>query len=200
MAKAQSVKDKQTPYSVYSKLRPRVRTLGFPGVYCTFVVHNRPCGTLADWPGFLTSTQTLDRSTTDDEVFTLTRRLGRMPGKSPAIDMLVRNLFSYPAPKAAAPSVRGLCDVYVGLVKNLSIARQIFLTETDDQTTIFTIIDAPPFEDKLRQPIYEAQLQLLRMSADDVRLGFDVSNVQELKDAGNITRIVPEGAQLLWQR
>lgn len=93
-----------------------------------------------------------------------------------------------------------LCQGYVERVRTIGIVRKVLLIETEDIPTIWTIIDALPFEDSLRQPIYEAQLHVLRALEATTRLDFYVLNVSELPEGEQLTHIVPSGGKLLLER
>lgn len=101
---------------------------------------------------------------------------------------------------AIATDVEQLCQHYVNRVSAIDIVREVLLVETDEITTVWTIIDAPPFEDSVREPVYQAQLQILRELEGDTVLDFYVLNVSELPKKEKLERIVPPDARLLWRR
>ena len=51
-----------------------------------------------------------------------------------------------------------LSKVYIDMVSEIEIVQQVLIEETVDTINVWTIIDAPPFEDSLRTPIYDAQI------------------------------------------
>lgn len=97
-------------------------------------------------------------------------------------------------------SVAQLCEDYVNSIRTLKIVREVLLVEAEEITTIWTIIAAPPFEDSFREPIYKAQLHILRSLGDDKSLDFYVLNVLELPDGEELADVLPSNAKLLWQR
>ena len=93
-----------------------------------------------------------------------------------------------------------LCEDYVERVSTLRIVRKVLLVETEDIPTIWTIIDSTPFEDSVREPIYQAQLQVLRALEGTTLLDFYVLNVSELPEDEELDNVVPANAKLLWER
>ena len=97
-------------------------------------------------------------------------------------------------------TIASLCQAYIEMVSSINIVQRVWLVEAPDVTTIWTIIDAPPFEDLLRTPIYDAQLQILRMMKAPVPLDFDILNIRELPKNQKLDDIIPASARLLWER
>jgi len=97
-------------------------------------------------------------------------------------------------------SVNELCKAYIEIVSAFDIVHKVLLVEDEDVATIWTIIDAPQFEDSFRTPIYEAQLKILRSIKEDLLLDFHVLNVSELSEEQNIDDIIPSSYDVLWQR
>lgn len=97
--------------------------------------------------------------------------------------------------------INGICKVYVDLVSPIQVVKQVLVIDDGGITSIWTVIDAPPYEDQLRMPIYEAQLQLLRLvGEEDIPLDFLVINVSELPDNQELASTVPQNAKIFWQR
>jgi len=88
---------------------------------------------------------------------------------------------------------------YIQKVCDLDIVQKIFLVEDEDETTILTIINAPPFEDSLREPIYLAQLEVLRSPNSNSNVGFHVLNEKELSAEQTVENTIPENAKRIWQ-
>jgi FtsZ-binding cell division protein ZapB len=97
-------------------------------------------------------------------------------------------------------TVAKLCQAYVKIVSNIDMAKKVLVAETMDVATIWTIIDAPPFEDSLRTPIYDAQLRILSTLKEHVPLDFNVLNVSELPKKQEPNDIIPANAKLVWER
>jgi len=97
-------------------------------------------------------------------------------------------------------TITGLCRAYVEAVSNIDLVRQVLLSQDEEVATLWTIIDAPPFEDSFRIPIYEAQTRLLRSIREDILVDFCVLNVSELSDNQRLKDIISPDFTILWQR
>lgn len=97
-------------------------------------------------------------------------------------------------------SVRDLCKSYVDLIGNIDLVIQVFLVESEDVATIWTIIDAPPFEDSRREPIYEAQVKILSIQKGNKPLDFHILNISELSEDVKIESIIPSTGKPVWKR
>ena len=89
---------------------------------------------------------------------------------------------------------------FIKVVSVNDIVQKVLLTEDEDITVLWTIIDAPPFEDLLRMPIYEAQVQLQSRLRREVLLNFEVLNLSELCEGRGLDSILPVHTKLLWKR
>jgi len=114
------------------------------------------------------------------------------------IDELRKEVYGRPSTKLA--SVGELCEAYVEIVSGINIVRQVFLCETNNIATIWTIIDATPFEDSLRTPIYDAQVKILSTLKENIPLDFYVLNVSELSEGEELKGIIPSNAKLVWEQ
>ena len=103
-------------------------------------------------------------------------------------------------PLVETNTIAKLCEAYVKIVSSIGMVQKVIVVETMDVTTIWTIIDAPPFEDSLRTPIYDAQLHILSMLKDHVSLDFNVLNVSELPENQEPYSIIPANTRLIWER
>ena len=106
----------------------------------------------------------------------------------------------YGKPIAELTGVSELCKAYLEIVSNIDIVRQVFLVESKDATIIWTIVAAPPFEDSLRTPIYDAQVKILSSIKEATRLDFYVLNARELSEDVEIDSIIPSNGKLVWKR
>jgi len=104
--------------------------------------------------------------------------------------------------KTEASAVSEVCKAYIEEVKGLRVVREVLLSrcEDDDVSIIWTIIEAPPFDDSLRIPIYEAQLKILKSLKEDTLVDFHVLNLSELLENQSVENIVPPDTDMLWQR
>jgi hypothetical protein len=102
--------------------------------------------------------------------------------------------------QASAATITELYKAYVEAVSNIDIVQKVLLSQDEEAVIIWTIIDAPPFDDSLRTPIYEAQLRILRAVKGDTLLDFHVLNVSELPRNQYVQEIIPLDFDVLWQR
>lgn len=93
---------------------------------------------------------------------------------------------------------RQACDLYVNFVKKIDIVQEVRRIETGEGVAIWTIISAPPFEDDLRDPIYDAQIEVFQR-LDRHIVGFRVLNVREYPE-DSLDKIVPLDSQVVWKR
>jgi len=118
-----------------------------------------------------------------------------------SIDRLFEGSYRRAVVTQAKPTTnQELHEAYLKMVSTIDIVRQVFLFEAEDITAIWTIIDAPPFEDSICTPIYDAQLKILRMLKEDMLFDFHVFNISELSDDVKLKHIIPSNANLVWQR
>ena len=117
------------------------------------------------------------------------------------IDKLCETVYgSLSTQQTKATRVDELCKDYVDMVSTIEVVRRILLVEDSGVTTIWTIIDAPPFEDSLRTPIYEAQIKILSTLKENIPLDFYVLNLSEISEDEELESIVPSNAKLVWER
>lgn len=104
--------------------------------------------------------------------------------------------------KTETVAINELCRAYIEEVKSLDVVRQVLLSKSEDEdvSIIWTIIEAPPFEDSLRIRIYEAQLRILKSLKEDTVLDFHVLNLSELSENQSVEDVVPPDIDTLWQR
>lgn len=89
---------------------------------------------------------------------------------------------------------------YIDKVKNIKVVREVLLVETDDVSTLWTIIESPPFDDTIREPIYNAQLHILRSIKGNTSIDFYVLNLLELPENEEKSSFIPAHAKLIWKR
>ncbi len=88
---------------------------------------------------------------------------------------------------------------YVGLLEGIEIARQIYLFKSGGCNNLWTVIDAPPFEDDLRYPIYEAQMNISSRGSKNNPVDFYIININELPEGKRLEDILPINATLIWK-
>lgn len=98
------------------------------------------------------------------------------------------------------PAFYRVCQGYLESVRDIDIVQAVYLITARETSMLWTIIDAPPFEDSLRQPIYSAQLEVLRKLDRSMVVDFYIINLQELPENKNLASIIPHNAALLWRR
>ena len=89
---------------------------------------------------------------------------------------------------------------YVNIVRSIEVVKEILLQTKEDIVTIWTIIDAPPFQDDLRMPIYDAQVIVLRTLENNIHIDFHIVNLSELPNTVGIEQIIPLNAKCIWSR
>ncbi len=108
-----------------------------------------------------------------------------------------------PAPAAtdhpqAADERSDLVGHFIDLVRELPQTRQILLEETEEGSRVWTIIETEPFDRSQREPIYQAQGEVLR-SHPPADVYFRLVNISEF-GTDRIAGALPHGAQTLWVR
>ena len=102
-----------------------------------------------------------------------------------------------PSVEAEQPSVEELCQDYLNMVNTIEIVKQILIVEDEEGFTIWTIIEAEPFDDSQRKPIYQAQINIFRQIEEGIPIDFRILNISECKQ---IEDIIPSSAKIYWQR
>lgn len=117
------------------------------------------------------------------------------------IDKLCKTVYESPSKEQTKSTrVDKLCKDYLDMVSSIDVVRQILLVEDKDITTIWTIIDAAPFESSLRTPIYNAQVKIYSEMEDDIALDFHVLNLSEFQEKQELKSIIPPSAKFIWER
>ncbi len=89
---------------------------------------------------------------------------------------------------------------YVGLLEGIEIAKQIYLFKSGGCNNLWTIINAPPFEDELRYPIYEAQMNIVSRGSKDNPIDFYILNINEIPEGKRLEDVLPVNATVIWKR
>ncbi len=79
----------------------------------------------------------------------------------------------------------------------MTVKKKILIVEDEEGFTIWTIIEAEPFDDSQRKPIYQAQINILRQMEEGIPIDFRILNISEYKQ---IEDIIPSSAKIYWQR
>lgn len=102
-----------------------------------------------------------------------------------------------PTFEAGLPSVQELCQDYLNIVNTIEIVKKILIAEDEEGFTIWTLIEAEPFDDSQRMPIYQAQINIMRQMEEGIPIDFRILNISEYKQ---IEDIIPSSATIFWQR
>ncbi len=102
--------------------------------------------------------------------------------------------------KPTVASIKHAVNEFVARVARLTQVKEIRLARDEDGATIWTVIEAPPFELLSEEPIYEAELEVLRDSPDDVLVDVRVLNITELPAGEGVEKFLPAEAKLIWHR
>ena len=86
------------------------------------------------------------------------------------------------------------------MVNTIEIVKQILIVEDEEGFTILTLIEAEPFDDSQRKPIYQAQINILRQMEEDIPVDFHILNVSEHLNLEELRDVIPSNAKIFWQR
>lgn len=100
----------------------------------------------------------------------------------------------------ASSDINKVCREYVDKISGIETLREILVVEEEEVTTVWTIIKGPPFEDSVREPIYTAQLEILRSLEQDIPIDFYILNESELPSDEKLSDIIPSNARSIWRR
>lgn len=105
-----------------------------------------------------------------------------------------------PFVEAELPSVEELCQDYLNMANTIEIVKRILIIEDEEGFTIWTVIEAEPFDDSQRKPIYQAQINMLRQIEEDIPIDFHILNISEYSSLEGLQDIIPPNAKIIWQR
>jgi len=100
----------------------------------------------------------------------------------------------------ASRDIGKVCREYIEKISKIEAVREILVVEAEKVTTVWTIIKAPPFEDSVREPIYTAQLQILRSLERAIPIDFHILNESELPSDEKLSDVIPSNASSIWRR
>ncbi len=88
---------------------------------------------------------------------------------------------------------------YVEKVKPIEYVREVRVIENEGgYPRIWTIIEAPPFEDSLLNPIFEAEGEILRTG--NIPVDFELLNLSEYPDKTALSGVIPPEARSVCRR
>ncbi len=96
--------------------------------------------------------------------------------------------------------IQDLCDAYVREVSELDTVTEVLRVPRGGGWLIWTLMEAPPFEESLRYPVYEVQYRVLSAVEESLPVDFYLLNTSELGESAELEDVVPAGAQPLWRR
>lgn len=88
---------------------------------------------------------------------------------------------------------------YIELIKVIDIVKQVYMFESGGCHNLWTVIDAPSFEDELRYPIYEAQMKIIAKNSRDNPVDFYILNINEMQEDKRIGDALPVNSILIWK-
>ena len=91
------------------------------------------------------------------------------------------------------------CSLFVRRMRPIGIVREVRCTEDEDRITAWTITEGPVFDFDSNRPIYEAAIEVMRLTEESV-FDFRIINVNELDEGGSIEDILPTEAKAIWTR
>ena len=111
-----------------------------------------------------------------------------------------RKIESRESLSTALRDIDTICAEYLAEITEIESLREILVVEEEEVTTVWTIIKAPPFDDSVREPIYAAQLNIMRSLEQDIPIDFYILNESELPSDKKLSDIIPCNARSIWRR
>ena len=101
--------------------------------------------------------------------------------------------------KRTSNTVEQFINQYIAVIESIPLVKKVYVTESEDICVIWTIIEATPFEDSLRDPIYNAQLEIFRNLPEDLQIDFRIVNLSEFSDDESIDDFLPQNSYISWE-
>lgn len=99
--------------------------------------------------------------------------------------------------ESTVSTIKDACRLFVSIVSKIDAVREVRLVQVPKEgPIILTLISAPAFERGYREPIYEAQLKVLRASEVPL-VDFRMLNLTELSEEDKV--VIPAKSELLWK-
>ncbi len=89
---------------------------------------------------------------------------------------------------------------YLEAVRSIECVSEVLVDEHCERWTIWTLIEAPPFEEELQLPVFREQVNFVRSLPDGASVDFRVLNLCELAEGVTKDEVLPGGLQTLWRR
>jgi len=112
--------------------------------------------------------------------------MGISPGISPD---------QYPA-EPAPERIEAQCHSYVDLISDITIVRQVLLTQTEQVATIWTIVADPPADDSPDRLTYDDERHTLAILKHNMPLNLEILTISEL---ASTEQLQTEDVKLIWQ-
>jgi len=148
------------------------------------------------WRDLLVKTREFPKHEFQDDISELRQEVDNLKLRVKSLESRQR----YAIRQTGETSLNMLCDAYVKEVSNIEIARRIYIVDTSNGLTCWTIVDTEPFDSTLLEPIYDAQVKIYRQMENTSALEFHVLNLSELRNIQDLESILPSSAKLVWQR
>ena len=104
-----------------------------------------------------------------------------------------------PVESPVRDSIDKLSQAYLGTVSTIDIVQRVFIAESGDTATFWTVIDTPPDENSLGKQTYDEQVNTLHILKGNLPIDFHIVNEAELTSKEH-DELVPSKAKLIWQR
>jgi hypothetical protein len=103
------------------------------------------------------------------------------------------------APQAAAVTVTApdIARAFVSVVRKVPHVQQVLVDDPEYVRHVWTVISAPPFEDRYRLPVYEAELGALEQTGYPT-IDFRLINMQEV--AADLSSVLPSSYHTVYRR
>ncbi|MDP3973971.1 MAG: hypothetical protein Q8P92_04010 [Candidatus Daviesbacteria bacterium] len=87
-------------------------------------------------------------------------------------------------------------SAFISRVKDLPQVQAVYDTKSleGEGRRLLTVISAPPFDMMYRNPVYQAEMEVLQSieTSADVDFDFRLINIQELQEGVELSHIVPQ--------
>ena len=95
---------------------------------------------------------------------------------------------------------RDVTSLFVASAKAVPEVQMILVEGSyPDDACVWTIIDAPPFEDGVPDRVAQVQLEALQQG-EDPAVDFHLINLRELRPGADLKTILPTGHRVLFRR
>ena len=132
-----------------------------------------------------------------ETVFLMADRISRLESQ---VALLERELEHIGTRQRFESEFREHVHTYVESIRCNACVREVLVEEGADGWTVWTVVEAPPFEDLALLPIFDQQVRLVRDLPSAMRTDFRVINLSELPDGVSKDDMLHEGLDTVWSR